>query len=99
MNILVSDQVFNVSIQIAGILLAGWVFVIPAVNFLKSRLNLSGFSVQILAFIVATLFGIADILVSGQVTSSDIVWSNLPEIIGFIWFAAETRYRLIKDSQ
>jgi len=89
---------FETLVQVAGILVAviGGVGAVPAVNWLKSTLKLQGNAALVLTVLFAVVWGVAEMVVSGQVTQDSFTLGNLSALVAAVFAISQARYNMLK---
>ena len=77
-------------------ILAGMGGVVPVVNWLKNKLNATGFWALLLTVVSSVVFGILSLWQNGDLLPGSVSWSNFSELVLTVFFASQVYYRLIK---
>ena len=93
-----NEQVFEILVQVAGIVLAlvGGFGAVPIVNWLKGLLKLSGSNAIILTVAFSAVWGVAELLVGGQFDQTTLTLSNLAAIVAAVFAISQAKYNSIK---
>lgn len=88
---------FELGIQIAGIITAviGGFGAVPTVNFLKNALNLKGNAALILTVVLSVIWGIAELLIGGQLTPDMLTIGNLAAVVATVFAISQAKYKMI----
>lgn len=92
---------FEMMVQVAGILAAviGGFGAVPAVNWLKSALNLQGSAAIVLTVAFAILWGVVEMIVGGQITESSFELANLGALVVAVFMVSQAKYNMVKDDK
>ena len=93
-------EAFDLLVQVAGIVLAviGGFGAVPAVNWLKGVLKLEGSGAIALTVAFAVVWGIAELLVGGQINQDALTVGNLAAIVTAVFAISQAKYNSLKDS-
>ena len=92
---------FEILVQVAGIIVAvvGGFGAVPAVNGLKKVLKLSGNSAIALTVGFAVLWGVAELLVGGQIDQTSLTIGNLAAIVTAVFAISQAKYNQLKGTR
>ncbi len=91
---------YEILVQVAGILVAviGGFGAVPAVNWLKGLLNLQGNAALILTVLFAVVWGVAEMVVAGQITPDSFTLSNLAALVVAVFAVSQAKYDMVKGN-
>jgi hypothetical protein len=91
---------FGVLVQVAGVILAivGGFGAVPIINWLKGVLKLQGNYAIILTVAFSAIWGIAELLVGGQITQDAVTVGNLAALVATVFAISQAKYNSIKGS-
>jgi hypothetical protein len=89
---------FEILAQVAGILAAviGGFGAVPAVNWLKGVLKLEGGAALVLTVLFAVVWGVAEMIVGGQITQDSFTLANLAALVTAVFAVSQARYNMLK---
>lgn len=90
------NVLMQISIVVVG-LVAGGTFVVPSINWLKQKLNLSGERTLWLVGAVATIITVSGAIVDGVLTQSTVTPTTWGAVLLAIILNSQIRYRQLKD--
>jgi hypothetical protein len=93
-----NEQLFTILVQVAGILVAlvGGLGAVPIVNALKGLLKLQGTAAIVLTVVFSVLWGVAELLVGGQLNQDALTLSNLAAVAVMVFSISQAKYNMIK---
>lgn len=88
---------FDILIQVAGILVAliGGFGAVPTVNFLKKVMRLQGNAALVLSVLFAVVWGVAEMIVGGQITEGSFTIANLAALVVAVFAVSQAKYKMI----
>ena len=88
---------FEILMQVAGILVAviGGFGAVPAVNWLKSVLKLQGNGALVLTVLFAVVWGVAEMIVGGQVSEASFTLANLAALVTAVFAVSQAKYKML----
>ena len=91
---------FVILVQVAAILVAviGGFGAVPAVNWLKGALKLQGNGALILTVLFAIIWGVAEMIVGGQIVEDSFTLANLAAVVTAVFAVSQAKYNMIKGS-
>ena len=89
---------FDILVQVAGILAAviGGFGAVPAVNWLKGVLKLEGSAALVLTVLFAVVWGVAEMIVGGQITQDSFTLGNLAALVTAVFAVSQARYNMLR---
>jgi hypothetical protein len=93
-----NEQLFTILVQVAGILVAliGGLGAVPIVNALKGLLKLQGTAAIVLTVVFSVLWGVAELLIGGQLNQDALTLSNLAAVAVMVFTISQAKYNMIK---
>ena len=92
---------FEILVQVAGVLVAviGGFGAVPIVNSLKGAMSLKGNGALALTIVFAAVWGVAEMIVGGQITTNSFTVANIAALVVTVFTVSQAKYNMIKDSE
>jgi hypothetical protein len=96
-----NEQLFTILVQVSGILAAliGGLGAVPIVNGLKKLMGLQGTAAIVLTVVFSVLWGIAELLVGGQLEQDALTLQNLAAIAVMVFTISQAKYNMISQDK
>jgi hypothetical protein len=79
--------------------LIGGILGMPLISWLKGKLGLDETSALAIAVAVSGVIAIVVLLVTGQLTTLDFTWENLPGVLALVWSTATLVYNMLRGKK
>jgi hypothetical protein len=96
-----NTQVYEILVQLATILTAviGGVGAVPAVNWLKKLIGASGNGALALTIGFAAVWGVAELLIGGQLAPDVLTLGNLAAVVTAVFAISQAKYGMLTGSE